>query len=287
MDAEEIARRERERLEKKKRKQERRLLRAQGKLVPADLFHTPGSDSDSGVSQITDGEQSALPCESSRSYTRPACEPTASKLQDQRDAGTAELDSADGSRPAGLGHGTKSSSLQKLNPFSVESLLADSRPRRKPGVDFPVPPARPLIGKGHFLLYPITQPLGFIVPQTALKSPAAGEPEHGQKALTAECADNGAHLGHRSSKESCSTSPKSQSAELARPAGSPQCSQANPISPGHSGASSPRENEHELSTPASPQPADRTEPAALYDYHTDQAATNTDPDKDSVDVDMG
>ncbi|KAG7491990.1 hypothetical protein MATL_G00009650 [Megalops atlanticus] len=54
MDPEEIARRELERLEKKKRKQEKKLLKSQNKLLSGDLFHTPGSDSDSGVSQITD-----------------------------------------------------------------------------------------------------------------------------------------------------------------------------------------------------------------------------------------
>ena len=56
MDPEEIARRELERMEKKRRKQERKLLRSQNKLISGDLFHTPGSDSDSGVSQ-TDSEQ--------------------------------------------------------------------------------------------------------------------------------------------------------------------------------------------------------------------------------------
>ncbi|KAL7829774.1 hypothetical protein AOLI_G00306590 [Acnodon oligacanthus] len=284
MDAEEIARRERERLEKKKRKQERRLLRAQGKLVPADLFHTPGSDSDSGVSQITDGEQNALPCESSRGHARPACEPAAPKLQDQREAGAAELDSADGGRQAGLGHGTKPSPLQKLNPFSVESLLADSRPRRKPGVDFPVSPARPLIGKGHFLLYPITQPLGFIVPQTALKSPAAAEAE---KAAAADCAD-GAGLHHRSCRESGSASPKRQGAEAARTARSPQCSPAraaNGHSPGSCGEPSAQEKEAELSSPASPQQPERREAAALLDYHSAQtAAGSSDPDKDSAEA---
>ncbi|KAI4897007.1 hypothetical protein NFI96_024100 [Prochilodus magdalenae] len=294
MDAEEIARRERERLEKKKRKQERRLLRAQGKLVPADLFHTPGSDSDSGVSQITDGEQSALPCDSSRSHARPACESAAPKLQDQSDAGTAELDSVDSGRQAGLGHGTKSSALQKLNPFSVESLLADSRPRRKPCVDFPVSPARPLIGKGHFLLYPITQPLGFIVPQTALKSAAASaateDEEHGQKAPVADCVDG---HGHRSSRESSgSASPKSQNAEAVRTARSPQRSPARAVnghSPGQCGVPSAQEKEAELGRPVSPCPQqpERKESASLFDYHSAQTAANTDTDKDSVQVDMG
>ncbi|KAG9279973.1 hypothetical protein AMEX_G5547 [Astyanax mexicanus] len=284
MDAEEIARRERERLEKKKRKQERRLLRAQGKLVPADLFHTPGSDSDSGVSQITDGEQSTMPCESVRGHARSSCEPSAPKgPQDQREDGGDDASSA-------LGHGTKSSAatLQKLNPFSVESLLADSRPRRKTGMDFPVSPARPLIGKGHFLLYPITQPLGFIVPQTALKSsPAAGE-------KTADSTDTGAeHPGLRHSKEPGSASP--EPVRIARSPGSPTEKEAD-LS-GSSPASSPQQES-----------AERKESGSLFEYHhhhhqhhhhsaehtascststTSSSTTNTDTDKDSVDVDMG
>ncbi|KAL8175366.1 UNVERIFIED_CONTAM: hypothetical protein K2H54_020878 [Gekko kuhli] len=78
--------------------------------------------------------------------------------------------------------GLHSPSGLSLNPFSVESLLSDSPPRRKAPLEFPpalapcAPTARTLIGKGHFLLYPITQPLGFIVPQTALKGHPGQEP---------------------------------------------------------------------------------------------------------------
>ncbi|KAF0032903.1 hypothetical protein F2P81_015193, partial [Scophthalmus maximus] len=61
MDPEEIARRELDRMEKKKRKQERRLLKAQNKLASGDLFHTPGSDSDSGVSHVTDSDHATGP----------------------------------------------------------------------------------------------------------------------------------------------------------------------------------------------------------------------------------
>jgi hypothetical protein len=76
--------------------------------------------------------------------------------------------------------GARSSPLQKRNPFSVESLLSDATPRRKSQADFPsLPSQRPLVGKGHFLLYPIThQPLGFLVPQTALKGAACQENHH-------------------------------------------------------------------------------------------------------------
>ncbi|XP_018560611.1 homeobox protein unc-4 homolog [Lates calcarifer] len=175
MDPEEIARRELDRLEKKKRKQERRLLKSQNKLVSGDLFHTPGSDSDSGVSHVTDSEHnSGPPFESMEGHS--SCDQTPHPLQTQnqnqrhldQDAGGSELDSTDASHRSSLfSNNDRASSLQKLNPFSVESLLSDSRPRRNPAA---LPSSRPLIGKGHFLLYPITQPLGFIVPQTALKT---------------------------------------------------------------------------------------------------------------------
>ncbi|MBN3305108.1 homeobox protein unc-4 homolog [Amia ocellicauda] len=194
MDPEEIARRELERMEKKKRKQERKLLRSQNKLISGDLFHTPGSDSDSGVSQITDHmDQAATMVQSDlagRNQTEPSCDQNRQKLQSQRhlgqDAGS-EPDSSDSSQNSNLCPNSRASALQKLNPFSVESLLSDSTPRRKT-LDFPaLSNPRPLIGKGHFLLYPITQPLGFIVPQTALKT--ASSPDllnPGQRGLTAD-----------------------------------------------------------------------------------------------------
>ncbi|XP_074553615.1 homeobox protein unc-4 homolog isoform X2 [Halichoeres trimaculatus] len=176
MDPEEIARRELDRLEKKKRKQERRLLKSQNKLLNGDLFHTPGSDSDSGVSHVTDSDHNTIP---PFDTTTPSCEQTPHLLQTQshnqrhleQDAGGSELDSADASHRSSLcsnsSSNNRASGVPKLNPFSVESLLSDARPRRTPAA---LPSSRPLIGKGHFLLYPITQPLGFIVPQTALKT---------------------------------------------------------------------------------------------------------------------
>ncbi|XP_041634343.1 homeobox protein unc-4 homolog [Cheilinus undulatus] len=180
MDPEEIARRELDRLEKKKRKQERRLLKAQNKLLSGDLFHTPGSDSDSGVSHVTDSDHTTGPPFDSvggPNQTQPSCDKTHHPLQTQNHnqrhleqdaAGGSELDSADASHRSSLcSTNSRASGVQKLNPFSVESLLSDARPRRNPAA---LPSSRPLIGKGHFLLYPITQPLGFIVPQTALKT---------------------------------------------------------------------------------------------------------------------
>ncbi|XP_059409615.1 homeobox protein unc-4 homolog isoform X2 [Carassius carassius] len=200
MDPEEIARRELERLEKKKRKQERKLLKSQNKLLAGELFHTPGSDSDSGVSQSTDGE--------STPHTGP--QPSAHRQQiehmcDQHPrhqrAGavndTAEpMDSTRNSALCAANSITRASTLQKLNPFSVESLLADSSPRRKTTLDFSqLPPQRPLVGKGHFLLYPITQPLGFIVPQTAMK-PSQDSGNSGQYCSTTDTSNqkNISHL---------------------------------------------------------------------------------------------
>lgn len=181
MDPEEIARRELDRMEKKKRKQERRLLKSQNRLQSGDLFHTPGSDSDSGVSHVTDSDNITSPPFDSvgGNQTQSSCDQTPHPLQNpnqnqrhlDQDAGASELDSPDASHRSSLcSNNNRASGVQKLNPFSVESLLSDSRPRRNPAA---LPSSRPLIGKGHFLLYPITQPLGFIVPQTALKTTAA------------------------------------------------------------------------------------------------------------------
>ncbi|KAM6966203.1 homeobox protein unc-4 homolog [Tautogolabrus adspersus] len=177
MDPEEIARRELDRMEKKKRKQERRLLKSQNKLLSGDLFHTPGSDSDSGVSHVTDSDHNTGPPYDSvgGNQTHSSCDLTPHSLHAhnqrhlEQDAGGSELDSAEASHRSSLCSNTNSraSGVPKLNPFSVESLLSDARPRRNPAA---LPSSRPLIGKGHFLLYPITQPLGFIVPQTALKT---------------------------------------------------------------------------------------------------------------------
>ncbi|KAJ4931627.1 hypothetical protein JOQ06_010068 [Pogonophryne albipinna] len=172
MDPEEIRRREVDRMEKKKRKQERRLLKSQNRLAAGDLFHTPGSDSDSGVSHVTDSDHTGPPFDSMEG-SQAGCDPTPQSIHNhnqrllERDARGSEPDSPDASSLRSLCANSSAPSVQKLNPFSVESLLSDSRPRRSPAA---LPPSRPLIGKGHFLLYPITQPLGFIVPQTALKT---------------------------------------------------------------------------------------------------------------------
>ncbi|XP_059204256.1 homeobox protein unc-4 homolog [Centropristis striata] len=201
MDPEEIARRELDRIEKKKRKQERRLLKSQNKLAAGDLFHTPGSDSDSGVSHVTDSDHTGPPFDS-LGGNQSSCDqtPHSHQSQNQRhldhDAGGSELDSAEATHRASLmcsnNSSSGASSVQKLNPFSVESLLSDSRPRRTPAA---LPSSRPLIGKGHFLLYPITQPLGFIVPQTALKTVA-----------NSDCADSPAERNQPSVRCSISAS---------------------------------------------------------------------------------
>lgn len=194
MDPEEIARRELDRLEKKKRKQERRLLKSQNKLLSGDLFHTPGSDSDSGVSHVTDSDHNTCPpFDSVMSNQSNQQAPLHNQRLLERDDGGSELDSPDPSRSTSLcsGSTSRTSSLQKLNPFSVESLLSDSRPRRSPAA---LPPSsRTVIGKGHFLLYPITQPLGFLVPQTALKTTTVNgdsdAPLAGCRGGSPDCAD--------------------------------------------------------------------------------------------------
>ncbi|KAM4698532.1 homeobox protein unc-4 homolog [Rhinophrynus dorsalis] len=182
MDPEEIARKELEKLEKKKRKQEKKMLRNQNRLQhsPSMSLHTPSSDSDSGLSQTHDSN-SMEPCHSdvgqSRNQNQSSCDQTGQAFfQSQRNPGQRdrvnEKDSpAEATHNSGLCPNGRGTGFQKLNPFSVESLLSDSPPKRKAGVDFPgLSSPRTLIGKGHFLLYPITQPLGFIVPQTSIKT---------------------------------------------------------------------------------------------------------------------
>lgn len=195
MDPEEIARREQARSEKKKRKQEKKLLKSKNKLLAGDSFHTPGgSESDSGVSQFTDSEQQpsnlngtihielpATKCAGGH-QTESSCDQTRHEFsqlqnnQNQRTIGEQEQVSPGSTHSSSPG-GPRSSTLQKRNPFSVESLLSDATPRRKSQLDFPsLPSQRTLVGKGHFLLYPIThQPLGFLVPQTALKASTCQE----------------------------------------------------------------------------------------------------------------
>ncbi|CAG5897983.1 unnamed protein product [Menidia menidia] len=232
MDPEEIARRELDRLEKKKRKQERRLLKSQNKLASGDLFHTPGSDSDSGVSHITDSDHNTCPSFDSVGGSQSSCDQTPHPLQtpnqNQRhldpDAGGSELDSPDPSQRSSLCSNTgRGSGLQKLNPFSVESLLSDSRPRRSSAA---LPSSRPLIGKGHFLLYPITQPLGFIVPQTALRSASAGscdgDPPADRGPAGARTGASASAAGCRSSSpDPADATPKGQEGRTSSPHMSP------------------------------------------------------------------
>ncbi|XP_053550552.1 LOW QUALITY PROTEIN: homeobox protein unc-4 homolog [Bombina bombina] len=179
MDPEEIARKELEKMEKKKRKQEKKLLRNQNRHQhsPSMSLHTPSSDSDSSSSQNQDTMDSNHgEVGQGRNQTQPSCDQTEQAFfQSQRNTGqrdrVSEKDSGEAHLSSGFCPNGRGTGFPKLNPFSVESLLSDSPPKRKTGVDFPgLSNPRTLIGKGHFLLYPITQPLGFIVPQTAIKA---------------------------------------------------------------------------------------------------------------------
>ncbi|XP_055984303.1 homeobox protein unc-4 homolog [Sorex fumeus] len=211
MDPEEIARKELEKMEKKKRKHEKKLLKTQGRHLHSpgglSLHSAPSSDSDSGGGGLSPeppepppptaaaaaakgpgapaapGEQPAAPgtCDPAfyPSQRSGAGAPAA------RPGRPADKDTAPCAPGAAAERGA--AALPKASPFSVESLLSDSPPRRKAGpanaaaaagLDFaPGLPCAPrtLIGKGHFLLYPITQPLGFLVPQAALKGAAGPE----------------------------------------------------------------------------------------------------------------
>ncbi|KAM4632048.1 homeobox protein unc-4 homolog isoform 1-T1 [Discoglossus pictus] len=206
MDPEEIARKELEKMEKKKRKQEKKLLRSQSRHQhsPSMSLHTPSSDSDSGLSQTQDSmDHHHSDSGQSRNQTQSSCDQTgqaffsSQRNTGQRDRVNEKDSSAEANHNSGLCQNGRGSGIQKLNPFSVESLLSDSPPKRKAGVDFPsLSSPRTLIGKGHFLLYPITQPLGFIVPQTAIKSNSNQESSNpGQK-------DSNNNSGHPSQSTS-------------------------------------------------------------------------------------
>nr|XP_060640447.1 homeobox protein unc-4 homolog [Anolis sagrei ordinatus] len=186
MDPEEIARKELEKMEKKKRKHERKLLKSQGRPLPSPgglslPSSTQSSDSDGGGGGLSPDP----PCE----VAKPSSSSSSSSSLHLPRPGTCDLTAAsafypqkDNSEVAPLPPPLPPPpppSSGKPNPFSVESLLSDSPPRRKapssapnPALASPCAPAaaRALLGKGHFLLYPITQPLGFLVPQAALKS---------------------------------------------------------------------------------------------------------------------
>jgi homeobox protein Unc-4 len=60
-----------------------------------------------------------------------------------------------------------------------------------------------LIGKGHFLLYPITQPLGFLVHQTALKTtPSDSDTDNSTQRTLVNDSSLSANTGHKNHKES-------------------------------------------------------------------------------------
>ncbi|XP_074201605.1 homeobox protein unc-4 homolog [Camelus bactrianus] len=222
MDPEEIARKELEKMEKKKRKHEKKLLKSQSRHL-----HSPGglslhsahsSDSDSGGGGLSPeppeppppasaakgpsahaaGAAGAAPAPPGEPPAPGTCDPAffpsqrssaGLQLRLGRPADKDAAPCAPGAAAAAAAAERGAAGLPKASPFSVESLLSDSPPRRKAtpanaaaaaaGLDFaPGLPCAPrtLIGKGHFLLYPITQPLGFLVPQAALKGGAGPEP---------------------------------------------------------------------------------------------------------------
>ncbi|KAL8175371.1 UNVERIFIED_CONTAM: hypothetical protein K2H54_021113 [Gekko kuhli] len=203
MDPEEIARKELEKMAKKKRKHEKKLLKSQARGLhsPSGLSvnsSTQSSDSDGGGGGLSpdppDGCKAPLGGPPNPPLPLPgSCDPTGPAFYPANRGGGGGSCStscpAKEASPSGSECPAPPSStarppggFPKLNPFSVESLLSDSPPRRKAPLEFPpalapcAPTARTLIGKGHFLLYPITQPLGFIVPQTALKGHPGQEP---------------------------------------------------------------------------------------------------------------
>ncbi|XP_011885113.1 PREDICTED: LOW QUALITY PROTEIN: homeobox protein unc-4 homolog [Cercocebus atys] len=218
MDPEEIARKELEKMEKKKRKHEKKLLKSQGRHLHSpgglSLHSAPSSDSDSGGGGLSpeppeppppaakgpgahaSGALGTAPAPPGEPPAPGTCDPAFYPSQrsgagpQPRPGRPADKDAASCGPGAAVAAAERGAAgLPKASPFSVESLLSDSPPRRKAasnaaaaaaaGLDFaPGLPCAPrtLIGKGHFLLYPITQPLGFLVPQAALKGGAGLEP---------------------------------------------------------------------------------------------------------------
>ncbi|XP_059980482.1 homeobox protein unc-4 homolog [Lagenorhynchus albirostris] len=222
MDPEEIARKELEKMEKKKRKHEKKLLKSQSRHLHSpgglSLHSAPSSDSDSGGGGLSPeppeppppaaaakgpgahaaGAAGAAPAPPGEPPAPGTCDPAFYPSQRSgagpqprlgRPADKDATPCAPGSAAAAAAAAERGAAgPPKASPFSVESLLSDSPPRRKAppanaaaaaGLDFaPGLPCAPrtLIGKGHFLLYPITQPLGFLVPQAALKGGAGPEP---------------------------------------------------------------------------------------------------------------
>ncbi|XP_041062863.1 homeobox protein unc-4 homolog [Carcharodon carcharias] len=253
MDPEEIARREMEKMEKKKRKQEKKLLKSQNKLLHSEgdcSIASSGSESDSSVVHLQPAkEQVSIRAEpsqhspnGSRDQTEANCEQTGQKLSHHQrtpsqnnPSRSSDLDCNRDKPQSYLCTNGRSSNLtkcdQKNNPFSVESLLSDTMPRRKAHYDFPaLSNPRAVIGKGHFLLYPITQPLGFIVPQTSIRTPPVQPPSPSGPDTTAAETDQ-VHSTYpgtnsNSTQTNCPGS-DSSSAQTSYPGSTPNATQAS------------------------------------------------------------
>lgn len=244
-------------MEKKKRKQERKLLKSQNKLLAGELFHTPGSDSDSGVSQSTDSESAPFSSVQHRQPAEHTCD-----LRHQRSSGTEPSEPIRNSGLCPASGITRASTIQKLNPFSVESLLADSSPRRKTLLDFSqLPPQRSLVGKGHFLLYPITQPLGFIVPQTAMKT----SQDSGSNCSTTDTSNPNqqekTNTNHRKDANEDAPRKENQNSPMQTNANSETC-QAESNSP-------PNQSEATVTNPCTPKKENDISDPGCADTHTD------------------
>ncbi|XP_020391947.1 homeobox protein unc-4 homolog [Rhincodon typus] len=282
MDPEEIARREMEKMEKKKRKQEKKLLKSQNKLLHSEMecnIASSGSESDSSVVHLQPGtahtEASQHSPNTSRAPTATNCEQTDQKVSHhQRNASqnnpsrSSDVDSNRDKAPSYLCTNARSSSLtkcdQKTNPFSVESLLSDSTPRRKPHYDYPaLPNPRAVIGKGHFLLYPITQPLGFIVPQTSIRTPPVQTSSPSRPDTTAPETDQALATypgtNSNSTQASC-PGLESSSAQTSYPGTTPGATQANYLDPNSSPPQSNKALASEGPDELTQQSADSPEP---------------------------
>ncbi|XP_066496963.1 homeobox protein unc-4 homolog [Tiliqua scincoides] len=273
MDPEEIARKELERLEKKRRKHEKKLLKGPARSLPspgglsAHSSTQSSSDSDGGCGgglspDPPDGCKAAFRRGAPREPSPPA---------------------PDGGAPAQPPPGPP-----KRSPFSVESLLSDSPPRRRqaaPELPQALAPCAPpaaraaLLGKGHFLLYPITQPLGFLVPQAALRGqdppaphrgsplPAANpspDPAPPKSSSTAAVSAPGGRL-EGGGGSSSGTAPGGASGQRKASSSSPPCdssSQADSSSSSSSSSSAPAQPKSPLPRPQAPATPESTRIAA-------------------------
>ncbi|KAL4827028.1 hypothetical protein H8958_015299, partial [Nasalis larvatus] len=175
MDPEEIARKELEKMEKKKRKHEKKLLKSQGRHLHSpgglSLHSAPSSDSDSGGGGLSpeppeppppaakgpgaqaSGAVGTAPAPPGEPPAPGTCDPAFYPSQrsgagpQPRPGRPADKEAASCGPGAAVAAAERGAAgLPKASPFSVESLLSDSPPRRKAASNAAAPPAQASFG---------------------------------------------------------------------------------------------------------------------------------------------